>query len=351
MRTARPLPLISVPLRSAAPLGPGVAICVAVAAAAAGLERLEVAVLGRAWLETLVLAILVGAAVRTVWTPAARWLPGVAFSAQRLLELAVALMGASLSARALIGAGGGLLAGIAAVVVATLAAGYGLGRMLGLPHRMATLIACGNAICGNSAIAAVAPVIGARAEDVTASIAFTAVLGVAVVLGLPMLGLILGLSPRAYGAFAGLTVYAVPQVLAATAPVSALAAQVGTVVKLIRVLMLGPVVMVLGRLDHGPGGTPTAARRAGAGRLAPWFILVFLVLAGARSAGLTPAWALAPASAAAGGLTVVSMAALGLGVDIRALAGAGPRATAAVLMSLAVLGGASFALIRAVGLA
>ena len=59
--------------------------------------------------------------------------------------------------------------------------------MLGLPKRMAVLVACGNAICGNSAIAAVAPVIGAKPADVASSIAFTAILGVIVVLALPLL--------------------------------------------------------------------------------------------------------------------------------------------------------------------
>ena len=76
---------------------------------------------------------------------------------------------------------------------------------------MATLIACGNSICSNSAIAAVAPIIGADGEDVTA---FTAVLGVVVVLALTVP---LHFSGLQYGALSGLTVYAVPQVLAATA--------------------------------------------------------------------------------------------------------------------------------------
>jgi uncharacterized membrane protein YadS len=107
------------------------------------------------------------------------------------------------------------------------------------------LVACGNSICGNSAIAAVAPVIGADGEDVAASIAFTAVLGVVVVLLLPFLAPLLHLSGLQYGVLAGLTVYAVPQVLAATAPLGMVAVQMGTLVKLVRVLMLGPVVLVL----------------------------------------------------------------------------------------------------------
>ncbi len=72
---------------------------------------------------------------------------------------------------------------------------------------------------------------------------------------------------------------------------------------------------------------------------------------GLRSAGWIPHAALAPANEAATLLTVVSMAALGLGVDIRTVAHAGGRVTAAVVLSLLVLGGISFALIRALGIA
>ena len=73
-------------------------------------------------------------------------------------------------------------------------------------------------------------------------------LGVIVVLLLPLLAPVLLLSLTQYGVLAGLTVYAVPQVLAATLPIGALANQVGTVVKLVRVLMLGPVVFTLAML-------------------------------------------------------------------------------------------------------
>jgi uncharacterized integral membrane protein (TIGR00698 family) len=157
----------------------------------------------------------------------------------------VALLGASLDLRSVLAAGPGLLLGIAGVVAAAIVASYGVGRAVGLPRRMAALVACGNAICGNSAIAAVAPIIGATGREVAAAIAFTAVLGVAVVLALPLLVPAFGLSATQYGVLAGLTVYAVPQVLAATAPLGSLSMQAGTLVKLVRVLMLGPLVLLL----------------------------------------------------------------------------------------------------------
>ena len=230
------------------------ALCIAVSLAAMALERAELAALRAKWLEALVLAILVGTAVRTAWAPGQRWNPGIAFSAKILLEIAVVLLGASVSAATVMAAGPALLLGIAAVVVLAIAASYGLGRLLGLPHRMAVLVACGNSICGNSAIAAVAPVIGADGEDIAAAIAFTAVLGVLVVLLLPLVAPLLSLTGLQYGVLAGLTVYAVPQVLAATAPLGVVAVHMGTLVKLVRVLMLGPVVLGLTPADPAHAG-------------------------------------------------------------------------------------------------
>ncbi len=210
-----------------------------------GFRRSKSMSVGRPWLEALVFAILLGVAIRSVWTPPGFWHAGIAFSAKRLLEIAVVLLGASVSVRAVLAIGPALIAGIAVVVVVAIATSYGISRALGLKQRMAILIACGNSICGNSAIAAVAPVIGADGEDVASSIAFTAVLGVIVVLTLPLLVPLLQMSLTQYGVMAGLTVYAVPQVLAATLPIGALSNQVGTVVKLVRVLMLGPVVLLM----------------------------------------------------------------------------------------------------------
>jgi uncharacterized integral membrane protein (TIGR00698 family) len=327
---------------------PGLLLCGGVTLAAFALQAAEARVFGRAWLESLVLAILAGAAVRTAWAPSGRWRPGITFGAKTVLEIAVMLLGASVSLRSILGAGPGLLGGIALVVVAAIAASYGFGRLLGLRHNMAVLVACGNAICGNSAIAAVAPVIHADAKDVAASIAFTAVLGVVVVLGLPLLAPLLHLSGLQYGVFTGLTVYAVPQVLAAAAPLGTAAVQTGTLVKLVRVLMLGPVVLGLSLLARRSGQAAAGPLRLH--RLAPWFILGFLALAAIRSAGWVPVPLLAPTATAASVLTVVSMAALGLEVDVRVVARAGGRVIAVVVASLAALGAISFGLIHLLGI-
>jgi uncharacterized integral membrane protein (TIGR00698 family) len=342
---------------------PGLALCILVTAAASALQALEVRLAGDAYLEALVLAILLGVAIRTVWTPGERWHPGIAFSAKTLLEVAVVLLGASVSVHTVLALGPALLGGIILVVAVAIATSYAIGRALGLKQRMAILVACGNSICGNSAIAAVAPVIGADGDDIASSIAFTAVLGVIVVLLLPLLVPVLALSLTQYGVLAGLTVYAVPQVLAATLPIGALSNQVGTVVKLVRVLMLGPVVLGLSLLtrrlrDEADEAAPnvTAGERPRRGQpalheLVPWFIVGFLVVLAVRSFGLIPNTMLLPIKTVANLLTTVSMAALGLGVDVRVVAQAGLRVTAAVTLSLVVLGGISLGLIRVLGVA
>ncbi len=350
-------------IRSLPHLLPGVLLCVVVTAAATVLQAVETHLVGEAYLEALVLAILLGVAIRTAWTPGPLWMAGIAFSAKTLLEIAVVMLGASVSVATVLALGPLLLVGIAAVVAVAIAASYGIGRAFGLPQRMAILIACGNSICGNSAIAAVAPVIGADSDDVASSIAFTAVLGVVVVLGLPFLVPVLTLSLTQYGVLAGLTVYAVPQVLAATLPIGALSNQVGTVIKLVRVLMLGPVVLGLSLITSRlrdetdePAPNVTAGDRPARDRpalheLVPWFIVGFLVVLTIRSLGLIPAPALPPIGVTASILTTVSMAALGLGVDVRVVAAAGLRVTAVVTASLVVLGALSFGLIRFLGVA
>jgi len=172
------------------------------------------------------------------------------------------------------------------------------------------------------------------------------------VLGLPLLIPLLGLTATQYGILAGLTVYAVPQVLAATIPAGLVATQIGTLVKLMRVLMLGPVVVGLSllaprfRKDAGAG----TRRRFNVLKLVPWFILGFLLLAAIRSFGLVPDLAVGPVARTAGLLTVVSMAALGLGVDVRVIGRVGGRVTAAVTLSLLLLLTISIGLIRIVGL-
>ncbi|WP_215907496.1 YeiH family protein [Thalassospira marina] len=357
---------------------PGLALTTVISLVAQIGEKAELRLFGHPWIEGLVLAILLGTAYRSIFGLPDKFDAGVNFSAKTILEVAIVLLGASISISALAGAGFYLVGGIVLVVCLSLAVSYAIGRLLGLPKRLAILVACGNSICGNSAIAATAPVIEADADDVAASIAFTAVLGVIFVLILPFLQAALGMTSTQYGIFAGLTVYAVPQVLAATAPAGLVATQIGTLVKLVRVLMLGPVICTLGlgarrmarknsardagastddaggadiadSADNADRGEQAVKTGRGAGlpisKLLPWFIIGFLVMMALRSMDLLPDAAVIPMQHVSSILTVMAMAALGLSVDVRNVMNAGGRVVFAAKLSLVCLSMAAFGLL------
>ena len=332
----------------AAPLAWGMALCALVTLAAVTIQALEETLVGHPYVEAIVVAILLGTAIRTLWEPGGRWRAGIAFSAKQVLEVAVALLGASLSIAAITASGPVLLVAIVTVVVLSLAVSFGISRSLGLPVRLSILIACGNSICGNSAIAAVAPVIGASTDDVASSISFTAVLGVIVVLGLPLLIPLLHLSETQYGVLAGMTVYAVPQVLAATVPAGLVSTQIGTLVKLIRVMMLGPVVACIAVFARSLRGDRSSGvfEPNSFFKTVPWFIVGFFALATLRSLSLVPDGAVFPLQKIASILTIMSMAALGLGVDLRVIGRVGGKVTAAVTLSLLFLLVVSLCLVR-----
>ena len=331
-------------------LVPGVLLSVLVGVVSVGVARVEEHLFGHAIIEGLVVAILLGMVVRTVWTPPESLDVGVRFTAKQILEVAVFLLGAAVDLPLLLRAGPALALSILLVVVLGILASFAIGRSLGLPAKLAILVACGNGICGNSAIAAVAPVIHADREHVVSSIAFTAILGVIVVVGLPLLVGPLHLSFYQYGVLAGLTVYAVPQVLAAAFPVSALSGQVGTLVKLVRVLMLGPVVLFFAVRHRRERGEHAAAQRFPITRFVPWFIIGFLLLAGLRSSGMLDERAATGARMLSTWLTVAAMAALGLGVDVRVVRRVGRPVIATVSASLLVLVVMALTLIHGLGI-
>lgn len=318
--------------KSVLPLLPGVALCCAVGAVSMLIDHAQAALFGQRWVDGLVFAIVLGSAIRSLRRLDPRLEPGIGFSAKAVLELAIVLLGATISFASIARAGAPLFAMVAGVVLLSLLCGYWIARALGLNDRLATLVACGNSICGNSAIVAAAPAIDARSEEVAASVAFTAALGILVVLLLPLAGRAAGMDEMRYGVLAGMTVYAVPQVLAATAPVGPLSVQVGAVVKIVRVLMLGPVVMLLG-LRAGRRRT----QRPCAAALVPWFIVGFIATMALASMRVIPAAAQTGLAHAATALTVVAMAALGLSVDVRSVLNSGGRVLAAGSLSLLAL--------------
>lgn len=294
--------------------------------------------------DPLVLAILIGILVRTVIGARDVIEAGISFAAKDILEVAVVLLGASVNLEMFREAGLALAMGLVVFVALALLGGIAIGRALGLSPTLSVLIAAGNAICGNSAIAAVAPSIGARREEVASAIAFTALLGMVAVLVLPLLLPVLGISHEQFGVLAGATVYAVPQVLAAAYPVSDVAGEMATLVKLTRVLLLGPMVLIVAAWWRRAHRDASGLRVPRIGL--PWFIVGFAVLATLRATGLLGVANAELAADAAHRLTLAAMAGLGLSVNLRELRAVGARAAIAASLGLMMLFGLALVLLR-----
>lgn len=314
---------------------PGLALVVLVAVAATLLGAWEVRAIGRMLVDPLVLAILLGMLLRAA-LGAGDWLDaGVSFVAKDVLEVAVVLLGASVNLAMLRSAGLPLALGLLGFVTLALVGGIAIGRAFGLSPSLSTLIAAGNAICGNSAIAAVAPSIGARREETASAIAFTALLGMVAVIALPLLMRPLGLTHEQFGVLAGTTVYAVPQVLAAAYPVSDAAGEMATLVKLTRVLLLGPMVLIIAAWWRRTHADAAGLKMPRVGL--PWFIAGFAALAVLRATGLLSVGNAELASEAAHRLTIAAMAGLGLSVDLHEVRRVGRMAALAASAGLLLL--------------
>src|SRR5215469_12219895 len=98
-------------------LVPGLLLCVAITLVAMLLQAAEVRAVGQPYLEALVLALLIGVAVRSLWKPPARFDPGIALSAKFLLECAIVMLGASVGIATILALGPALILGIAGIVV------------------------------------------------------------------------------------------------------------------------------------------------------------------------------------------------------------------------------------------
>ena len=271
------------PDRDMSRLGPGLAVAAAVAAAARLAHGALPASVAQAVGEAII-AVLFGLILgNSVRLPAAS-APGIRFAFQTVLRVAIVLLGAGLSFAAVVAIGARALFVIVLLMTLALAAAHLLGRRFGVSSRLATLLGVGTAVCGNSAIGAVAPAIGADDDEVAYAIATNTLFGTVAVFAYPILGHALGLSDAEFGSWAGTAVNDTSQVVAAGFAYSDPAGEVATVVKLTRNSLMGAVIVAMAAL-HGrahPAGGGFAARLR---QSVPWFVVGFLVMAAIRTVG------------------------------------------------------------------
>jgi len=251
---------------------------------------------------------------------------GVKWAAKKILPCAVAFLGFGMNLRAVAVVSGRSLAVIVMVLAAVLAAAFLLGKRMKVSGNLTTLIGVGTAICGGSAIAAAAPVIGAEEQDVARAVSTIFLFNVAAVFLFPVIGRLLGLPDAAFGIWAGTSVNDTSSALAAGASWSAAAGnnaalEMAAITKLTRTLFILPVTLCLAVLTANK-------QRRGAVRLSrifPWFVVVFAAAAMLGTYAEIPARAVLALSETGKGLIVLAMAGIGLNTDARSMVTGGAK--------------------------
>lgn len=323
---------------------PGLVLAAAVAIAASLLDPWLRARTG-AGLPAMVLALIIGILLHPLAKQPA-FGPGLEYAVKTLLRYAIALLGLriALSDIVALGTPAALLAVVAMTV--TVITGLWLARALGLARGYGALAGAACAVCGASATLATATVVPDYKQK-SADIAFTVVMANAlstlVMIAYPPLCIALGLDPRETGLLLGLTIHDMAQVVGAGYAVSETVGNNAVIVKLFRVFLLLPVVLLIGawllRAEPAASGDGPRARVP-----VPGFALVFLALVVVNSllpqTGLAADYAIAKAwlSSLSGALMMLAIAALGLGTSAGALFAMGWR-------HLAVFTGATIAIL------
>ena len=196
-------------------------------------------------LGAVTLAILLGMLVRNWLVQAPRFTAGYHFAEKKLLPAAIVLLGTELQLQILISLGTSTAVLILLIVLSTMLSSILVGRLMGFSQPFSLLMGAGNAICGSSAIAAISPLVESKEEEVGLSISTVNLLGTVGIFFLPILVQFFRLDAVSGGAVIGGSLQAIGQVVAAGYSVNEATGHIALLVKMGRVLMLGPLAVMI----------------------------------------------------------------------------------------------------------
>ncbi|HEY9273879.1 YeiH family protein [Achromobacter sp.] len=264
-------------------------------------------------------------------TMPADWGVGVNFTARRLLRIAVAFYGLNISIQQIAAVGLPGLAVSVAVVVGTLVLGTVVGqRLLGLDRDTAMLTAAGSAICGAAAVLAFEPTLRAAPHKSAVAVATVVLFGTLSMFLYPVLYHAgwLNFDTQALGIYIGGTIHEVAQVVGAASNIDPATTEVATIVKMTRVALLVPVLLILGMYLRSAASHAAGGQAKGAKLPIPWFAVGFLVLAIINSLNIIPPDAVAAIRRLDVFALTMAMTALGIETRFAQIRKAGPRVMA-----------------------
>ena len=284
------------------------------------------------WLGGAGFGILSGVVLASIFKLPEILKPGLTAAGKQILQFAVILLGAGLNLALVWRTGVETLALMLVTISAVFLAAWLIGRVLKVEGNNRDLIAAGTAICGGSAIAAVAPVIGAKNEEIGYSISVVFLFNLAAVVIFPLLGHLLNLSAHDFGVWAGTAVNDTSSVMAAAFAFDVEAVPTATLVKMTRTVLIVPIALIFSFVTARRTAKLTAEGPAGAAdvdfslvRIFPWFVLGFLLMSVWTTwGGLPESWT-ANFKGAGKFLIVVALSGIGLNTNLRKILATGIR--------------------------
>ena len=251
---------------------------------------------------------------------------GIKFTSKKVLQLAVVLLGFGLNLGEIIVVGKSSLLIILSTISTALIIAFVAAKVLNIDSDIATLVGVGSSICGGSAIAATAPVINAKDEDIATSISVIFLFNIIAALIFPTLGVKLGMTHTGFGMWAGTAINDTSSVVAASGTWSTMfnddtALNYATIVKLTRTLAIIPITLVLGIIKSKDSKEKVNPLKA-----FPTFILFFLLASIVTTLLPLPETFLSSMKFLSKFFIIMAMSAIGLNTDIKKLISQGGKA-------------------------
>ncbi len=276
---------------------------------------------------------------------------GTALASKKLMRIGVALLGAQVSVISLQAIGIKGVITVILVVSFTIFGILGLSKLFNMTGDLGLLIGVGFGVCGATAVAAIRPQTRATQEETSYAIALISLCGTLSIFVLPFLGHLMGLSDQTFGAWAGAAVHDVGQVIATASVWSDDAVKSAIVIKLARVCLLAPIVLILSlrhrRYLKAQGESIKTSAKV---PLIPFFVLGFIAVATVQNTLDIPIALHDYIVLTSKVLLGAGLVALGSGVRWKAIRAIGPRPMLMGLIAWIIVGGVALAAVRITGI-
>lgn len=270
-------------------------------------------------LEALTIGIIIGIIYNNTIKTQTVFKEGVKFSLKKLLKVGIVLLGFKLNFNSLLKLGPKVILIILIFVPSVLLLAALLGKLFKAQNKLATLIGVGSCICGASAVVALAPTINADDEDSVVAVSIVSFLGAVGVLAYSAIAVTSSISNVQYGIWSGLSLHGVAHALAAAFARGDTAGEIGTFVKMGRVLMLIPVSLILGLIYNKGNGSSKKTKF-------PMYVLYFIIAGVVSSTGIIPVNILKILTKLSSIFILMAMVAMGLSVDFKSIKNKGMKA-------------------------